>query len=424
MAPVAVDREIFARRLTRVYNAWKEGSGDWGKVDAMAVAVGVDEETVYSKSTAIQTWLFGYELPDTIMVFCENGVYFLSSKKKVDFLKALEVKDENGLPQIHLLVRDKNDKDKANFEKLMDALKGSKGGKAVGTFTKDKFPGEFMDAWRSVFSKQEFEVMDVSAPIGSVMSVKEDSELHTMKRASQVTLDVFTKYLKDQIMDIVDADKKVRHAKLSEGVEAASSEKKFVTGVDMSQVDMCYPPIIQSGGNYSLKFSATSDKNYLHFGSIICCLGARYKSYCSNICRTLLVNPTDKQQEYYNFLCQVEEELLKLMVPGTKLSEVYDKIVEYVKKEKPNLVDKLVKTFGFVTGVEFREGSLIIGPKCTTTLVKGMTFNVSMGFQDLKNDGASDDDNKKYALFIGDTVVINQVRKTKTKLINISLINF
>ncbi|ODM94648.1 FACT complex subunit spt16 [Orchesella cincta] len=417
MAPVGVDREVFARRLTRVYNAWKEGNGDWSKVDAMAVAVGVDEETVYSKSTAIQTWLFGYELPDTIMVFCESGVFFLSSKKKVDFLKALDVKDENGLPPVTLLVRDKNDKDKANFEKLVEALKGSKGGKTIGTFTKDKFPGEFMDSWKSAFSKEGFETIDIAAPIALVYAVKEDPELHTMKRAAQATADVFSKYLKDQIMDIVDADKKVRHAKLAEGVEAAASDKKYVTGVDVTQVDMCYPPIIQSGGNYSLKFSAIADNKTLHFGSIICCLGARYKSYCSNICRTLLVNPTDKQQDNYNFLCQTEEELLKLLVPGTKLSDVYDKILEYVKKEKPNLADKMVKNFGFVTGIEFREGSLIIGPKTNAVVEKGMTFNVSLGFSDLKNDGASDDNNKKYALFIGDTVVVN-AEGPATPLIN------
>lgn len=80
---------------------------------------------------------------------------------------------------------------------------------------------------------------------------------------------------------------------MAEGVDAAISNKKYVTGVDTNQVDMCYPAIIQSGGNYSLKFSASSDKNTtLHFGVIVCSLGARYKSYCSNIVRTLLVNPT------------------------------------------------------------------------------------------------------------------------------------
>ena len=48
---------------------------------------------------------------------------------------------------------------------------------------------------------------------------------------------------------------KVRHSKLAESVEKAIEEKKYLGGADPSTVEMCYPPIIQSGGNYSLKFS-------------------------------------------------------------------------------------------------------------------------------------------------------------------------
>lgn len=138
----------------------------------------------------------------------------------------------------------------------------------------------------------------------------------------------------------------MKHSKLSEGAEAALNDKKFVTGVDTSLLDICYPPIIQSGGNYNLKFTVVSDKNHLHFGAIICSLGVRYKSYCSNIVRTLLVNPSDEVQENYNFLLNLEEELCKNMVAGKKISHVYESGLGLVKKEKPKLVDNLTKTFG------------------------------------------------------------------------------
>jgi nucleosome binding factor SPN SPT16 subunit len=35
------------------------------------------------------------------------------------------------------------------------------------------------------------------------------------------------------------------------------ADKKYVGNVDVNQLETCYPPIIQSGGKYSLKFSAT-----------------------------------------------------------------------------------------------------------------------------------------------------------------------
>lgn len=45
-------------------------------------------------------------------------------------------------------------------------------------------------------------------------------------------------------------------------------------------------------------------------------MGIRYKSYCSNLVRTLMVDPTQEMQDNYNFLLQVEEELLKQLKHG------------------------------------------------------------------------------------------------------------
>jgi nucleosome binding factor SPN SPT16 subunit len=41
--------------------------------------------------------------------------------------------------------------------------------------------------------------------------------------------------------------------------------------------------------------------------------------------------------------------------------------------------------------------------------LQGMVFQVSIGFSGLTNSDAKEDEGKTYALFIGDTVIINKV---------------
>ncbi|XP_031631235.1 FACT complex subunit spt16 isoform X2 [Contarinia nasturtii] len=434
MSNIVLDKDTFLRRIRRLYNGWKNPEQQYddalSKVDCLMIAVGkADEDTVYSKSISLHIWLFGYELNDTICVLTPDTAYFLSGKKKIEFLKPAEnnKEREENEPEIKLLVRDRNDKDKENFTKLLNVMKSSRNGKKVGVFSKDGFLGEFCESWQKVFGGHGFENVDIGASLAYIIAPKEDAELSTIKKACLVSVDVFGKYLKEYILEIIDAEKKVKHSKLAEGVEQALSDKKFVSGVDTSQLEMCYPAIIQSGGNYSLKFSVTSDKNYLHFGAIVCSLGARYKSYCSNISRTLLVNPSEVVQENYNFVLNLEEEILKRLVPGTKLSDVYEAGMEYAKKEKPHLVDRLVKTFGFVIGIEFRESSLIIGPKCNATAKKNMIFNLTVGLSGLNNKEATDKEGKSYALFLGDTVIVNDsgpasvITQSKKKMKNIGI---
>lgn len=127
-----------------------------------------------------------------------------------------------------------NESNKANFDKMIEALKGSKNGKRIGVFSKDKFPGEFMNSWNDSLNKEGFEKVsgaalfyggglaeltvslliclpiywqaDISAVVAYTIAVKEDGELALMRKAAAITSEVFTKFFKERVMEIVDAD--------------------------------------------------------------------------------------------------------------------------------------------------------------------------------------------------------------------------
>jgi hypothetical protein len=64
-----------------------------------------------------------------------------------------------------------------------------------------------------------------------------------------------------------------------------------------------------------------SDKNNLHFGAIVCMLGCRYKSYCSNIVRTLMVDPPEEMQKNYELLVEAEEKIIAMLKDGKILGD-------------------------------------------------------------------------------------------------------
>ncbi|XP_065915341.1 FACT complex subunit SPT16-like [Dysidea avara] len=430
-----IQPDTFVSRLERLYESWKEDDLDfvqWGHVDAICVVVGRDE-VLYSKSISLQVWLFGYELTDTVCVFCENEIHILASKKKIDFLKPLEpvIGKRSDLPKLHLHLRNKNDSDTENFKKILTAIKSSKSGGRIGVFTKDNFTGDFVEGWKKVLEDTNLEMTDVSAVFAYVSSVKDNNEVETIKVASNTSCHVFNKYVKREIVKIVDEEKKVKHSKLAEDIERLVNDDKQMlpADVDGDNIETCYSPIIQSGGNYQLKFSTVSNDDKLHFGTILCFLGLRYKSYCSNIVRTMFVQPSKEQEETYNFLLAVYEKVLESLKDGAQLSSVYAAAMKHIEQNKPDLLEHFTKTAGFATGIEFRESSMMIGPKCTATAKAGMVFNVTLGFNQLENPNVENDRSRVYALLIGDTVLVNKdgpatelTMRSKKKLSSIAIL--
>lgn len=55
----------------------------------------------------------------------------------------------------------KSDEDKANFAKLIEVIKKSKKGKTLGVFSKENYPGAFMDAWRTALKAESFDTVSI-----------------------------------------------------------------------------------------------------------------------------------------------------------------------------------------------------------------------------------------------------------------------
>lgn len=86
----------------------------------------------------------------------------------------------------------------------------------------------------------------------------------------------------------------------------------------------------------------------MHFGAITCAMGIRYKSYCSNLVRTLMVDPPQEMQDNYNFLLQVEEELLKELKHGEWVLRCAGEIVDLVINISVSLCILFLKSVVFI----------------------------------------------------------------------------
>jgi nucleosome binding factor SPN SPT16 subunit len=385
---------------------------------------------MYNRSVVLHHWLFGYELPDTILLIKEDGsTWFCGTKKKCEFLQPAVGK--NGKFKIHLLVRNKEDNNAENYATLLKhASNGSENAHKVGVIMKERKANQeagnpnwivppFEAKLDEAAEANTIELVDATHGISLAMAAKDETERDLMKKSSVLSNKVMKHGFVKTLEEIIEEDTKITNEALAHKMEGILEDpNKIKLNVPPEDVQPCYFPIIQSGGKYDLKISATSTSDTLTQDIITVSLGARYKMYCSNIARTFLVDPPKKVSEMYEVLLEVQEECLKAMQPGQPLKAVYKAAVSYLQKNgHEDLVSKLPKNLGFAQGLDFRDSTLTLSPKNGVTFKKGMVFCVSIGFQDLEltaKDLSTTPDSspvsklKTYALLVSDMALVGE----------------
>jgi nucleosome binding factor SPN SPT16 subunit len=209
---------------------------------------------------------------------------------------------------------------------------------------------------------------------------------------------------------LLDDERKISHEKLAEKIDGILDNDDFFKKAKISNdfnvngLDWAVRPVIQSGGNYDLKFAGKSDDRNLHAGIIVAGLGFRYNTYASFVARTYLVDPSKTQEANYTFLRTLHESILKNVRDGAAAKDVYNKALALVKSKKPELEQNFVKSVGYGIGIETKDATLSLAAKSTRTLKDGMTLVISTGFTDVTNPEAGDTRSRTYAMVLADTI--------------------
>jgi nucleosome binding factor SPN SPT16 subunit len=84
---VTIDKATFHNRLSAFISQWKQdkrnGDSLFAGASAIAVVMGKsDESQGFSKTSALQFWLLGYEFPSTVFVITQDSMHIVTTKKK------------------------------------------------------------------------------------------------------------------------------------------------------------------------------------------------------------------------------------------------------------------------------------------------------------------------------------------------------
>lgn len=429
---VQLNKTLINARLKTIYDNWNNATqnDEFGIIadsDALLLLSGdpAGEDEPVRKGTAFQTWLLGYEFPSTFILFDKNNIFILCSASKAKFLQ--QIKDGNPPVPIEILVQARAKEPPTDaLPKFVDAYTSHK---RVATLVKESYSGKLITEWEQALSKvaQQPEQVDLAPAVSAYMAVKDEEELKIIRTAANLTSTLLIHHIMVKLETILDKEAKITHDQFAsqielrigtgEGDDAKGPDMRIwskgrgLQDVDWGSTEFCYTPIIQSRSTstgYDLKSTAISSTDPIaHKGVILIAVGMRYKSYCANLGRSVIVDPSKEQEDIYNLLLSLQSELMREMKDGVTAREVYQRALEYIKDKKPELEKHFVKNVGSVIGLEFRDSAYVLSSKNARHLKTNMVFNLSLGFSDLL-----DDTGKKYALHLIDTVRVGPDKAT------------
>ncbi len=182
-------------------------------------------------------------------------------------------------------------------------------------------------------------IIDVRERVLDIRSVKTQQELDLMRKAAKITLESLSNALEEGL-----------HGRRERDVAASIYRHMIEKGSD----GVAFEPIIGSGRNGAKPHHTYSDKIIDKTEAVVIDIGARYRLYCADITRTMLLEESDKfAMDVYRAVKDAHDQAIKAVKPGVKARDV-DAVARKVLEEY-GFSKYFMHSLGHGVGVEVHE---------------------------------------------------------------------
>ncbi len=226
--------------------------------------------------------------------------------------------------------------------------------------------------------EEETDIIDVSDHIGKLRRIKTSEEIEKIRKASNISVESMEKGIES-----------TERGKLEFEIAAEIEYHMRKNGAEVA-----FDTIVASGKRSALPHGVASDKK-IDDGPVTFDIGAKYQNYCSDITRTILINPSEEMEEIYEVVLEAQKESVKQAEPGMKASEL-DKVSRDIIEDY-GFGDRYYHSLGHGVGLDVHEEPKV-GEGSEIELKPGMIITIEPGIY-LKDKGG---------VRIEDTVVVTE----------------
>lgn len=289
--------------------------------------------------------------------------------------------------------------DRPEIDRIVSRIKA---GAVGGAWDDDSEPhsGTFVEAVMEAVREDEgsIRLVDAWPGVARATVIKDTKDINAVRSACSIVDVVFKKFLLPKLEEVVDAGKKANPVKLGEYVDGYFlAPEKISAKLQANVVESCYVPIFSSAPRLPTDLTKYEPENKpLDFSIIVCALGARYRSLCANLVRTVLINPSAEVTAAYAALLAAFAAAVKAITPGASLGAPFAAAKRALAERDAALADSLELSVGHSMGIEFCELQQL-SAAASGTFEAGWTLNVMVVLQNVHGG---------HAMALGDTVLV------------------